>query len=134
MFDIDGTLAVMSDRNPFDWKKVGNDSVDMFIAQMLMGYEDLNYRIVIMSGRDSVCRDETEKWLYKNRIPYDDLFMRAEKDYRKDSIVKEELFYNHVAPKYNVVAVVDDRPQVVRMWWEIKIPKVICVGNPWNEF
>ncbi len=134
IFDIDGTLAHMTDRGPFDWKRVGTDSVDEIVREMLFGFQDKGYNIVIMSGRDSICRQETHNWLWKWDICYDLLCMRPERDYRKDSIVKEELFYNYVAPYYNVLAVVDDRPQVVRMWYEIGIPKVICVGNPWLEF
>ena len=60
--------------------------------------------------------------------------MRKENDNRKDSIVKEEIFWNSVAPDYNVKAVFDDRPQVVRLWHDLKIENVICVGEPFIEF
>ena len=53
---------------------------------------------------------------------------------RKDTTVKEEIFWDSIADKYNVVAVIDDRPSVVRMWYDIGIPNVVCVGNPWEEF
>jgi hypothetical protein len=42
--------------------------------------------------------------------------MRAEKDNRKDSIIKRELFDKHIRDKYHVDFVLDDRDQVVRMW------------------
>ena len=60
--------------------------------------------------------------------------MRNKNDTRKDRIVKEEIFWNVVAPKYNVIGVFDDRPQVLQMWHELKLPNVICVSNPFNEF
>lgn len=135
IFDIDGTLAHMNDkRGPFDWKRVGVDDVDLIVRHLLWSLAKSGHKIVLMSGRDSICREETIKWCIENNIQFDHLAMRPNRDYRKDSIVKEELFYEHVAPYYNVLAVVDDRPQVVKMWYEIGIPKVICVGNPWKEF
>jgi hypothetical protein len=42
--------------------------------------------------------------------------MRPAADSRKDSIVKAELFWEHVAPHWNVRGVIDDRDQVVAMW------------------
>jgi hypothetical protein len=35
---------------------------------------------------------------------------------RKDSVVKQELFDEHIRDIYDVVAVYDDRQQVVDMW------------------
>ena len=46
----------------------------------------------------------------------------------------EELFWDNVADNYNVIGVVDDRPQMIRLWHELKIMNVICVGNPYIEF
>jgi hypothetical protein len=69
-----------------------------------------------MSGRDGSCRDITIKWLEDNNIKYDSLLMRAESDFRKDSIVKKELFDNHIKNKYFIEYVLDDRNQVVDMW------------------
>jgi hypothetical protein len=42
--------------------------------------------------------------------------MRKNNDQRKDSIIKFELFENHIKDKYYVELVVDDRQQVVDMW------------------
>ena len=72
--------------------------------------------IVIFSGRDGSCRIETEDWLGKYEVKYDQLHMREAGDNRKDSIVKRELFDTHIKGKYNVLYVVDDRNQVVDMW------------------
>lgn len=69
-----------------------------------------------MSGRDGISRELTEKWLEGKDIPYRALFMRAEGDQRKDSIVKKELFDEHVRNNYYVRGVFDDRDQVVSMW------------------
>lgn len=134
IFDIDGTIATMDGRGPFDWSRVGEDKPRWFILEMLEGYRQSGYTIILVSGRDGSCRPETEEWLNYHCVYYHDLYMRGEGDYRKDTVVKEEIFWNYIAPKYNVQAVVDDRPCVLRMWLELKIPNVISVGNPYIEF
>ena len=132
--DVDGTIARKSpERGYFDWKKVGLDSVREQIAGIVRGLGD-DYHIVILSGRDAICRQESCDWLRKNLIFYDEIYMREEKDNRKDTIIKEELFWSHVAPYYNVVSVIDDRPCMIRLWYELGIENVISVGNPCEEF
>ncbi len=54
------------------------------------------------------------KWTHKNEKVI--LNMREAGDMRKDSIVKKELFDQHIRGKYNVRMVIDDRDQVVDMW------------------
>jgi predicted kinase len=134
IFDIDGTLAHMNGRNPFQWEKVGTDTVDGHIAGLLDYYQKKGHRIILVSGRDSVCKEETVCWLSKHELTYYELFMRPAGDSRKDTIIKEEIFWDSIAPKYNVEVVFDDRPCVVRMWQELQIPKVIAVGDQSVEF
>jgi predicted kinase len=114
--DIDGTLAHNNGgRSPYDWKRVGEDTVDRVIARLVNMYDETHH-IIVLSGRDSVCREETKEWLRKNSVIYDDLHMRKQGDSRKDSIIKKELFENYIRGKYYVDLVIDDRDQVVRMW------------------
>jgi predicted kinase len=122
--DIDGTLAHMKDRGPFDWSKVGNDTPDHKIIEILHTYQAMSEvnlcctqtKIILFSGRDGSCREETEKWLKDNLVDYDELYMRTADDVRKDSIIKRELFDTYIKGKYNVTFVLDDRDQVVQMW------------------
>lgn len=116
LFDIDGTLAEMVARGPFEWDKVGNDNPRHQVVNTLQALYGCGYRIIVMSGRDAVCQRETIDWLDRNEIPFDDIFMRPEGDMRKDNIVKQELFDKYVRFNYDVVAVFDDRQQVVDMW------------------
>ena len=135
--DIDGTIAEMSGRTAFEWDKVDNDKPRQFIIDLVLAYaEKHKCEIVFLSGRDSVCRDKTEEWIKKNVSKTLDfeLYMRKSKDNRKDYFVKKDLFFDHVEPAYNVKAVFDDRPQVVRLWHNLKIENVICVGEPFIEF
>ena len=113
--DIDGTLAHMKDRSPYDWSRVGEDDVDPIIKNLLDTVKN-KYVIILTSGRDEVCREETEKWLEENDIPYEILLMRSVDNIRKDSIVKRELFERYIRDYYNIEFVLDDRNQVVDMW------------------
>jgi len=122
LVDIDGTLAHMRDkRGPFDWAKVGLDDVDEVIVDIVLALEygsdylDDPYTVIVMSGRDEVCRPETEQWL-SGHINHDELFMRPEGDMRPDNIIKAELFDKYVRDNYDVQFVLDDRDQVVEMW------------------
>ena len=131
--DIDGTLARMAARGAYDWERVGEDELNEYVADMLDIQEAKGVSIVLVSGRDSSCRYETEKWLEHHQIPYNKLYMREVGDMRKDTIVKKEIFDTHIKDKYNVRVVIDDRPCVVRMWRDMGLNTMI-VGNPWIEF
>ena len=111
-------------RSPYDYSKVDVDDLDVSIRKIaqatLTGLND-EYSgeycdLIILSGREDLCRNSTVEWLEKNNIFYDELFMRKTGDHRKDSIIKEEIFWEHIEPNYNVIAVFDDRDQVVKMW------------------
>ncbi len=117
-FDIDGTLANMGDRSPFDWKKVDRDHLNPIVAEHVKFHRDLGRKIIIMSGRDAVCKDITEEWLKFYGIEYDHIFMRPEDDFRKDNIIKKEIYENNIKDKFNLLCVYDDRLQVVKMWYE----------------
>jgi predicted kinase len=125
IFDIDGTLAESDGRSPYDYSKVSTDKVNPYVAGIFRilkksgGDDDT---IIVMSGRNSICRKDTEKWLADNDLKPNFLYMRAEGDDRKDSIVKKELYEQHVKGKYNVLGVFDDRNQVVDLWRSLGLP------------
>ena len=137
VIDIDGTVAKMVNRGPFEWDKVGSDLPRSHVFAAVTGLELYDgCRPIFLSGRDSICREETFKWLQINfdkTIEQDQLFMRAEGDMRKDRIIKDELFWKHVAPNYNVVAAFDDRRQMVQYWTDIGVP-LFNVGNVYEDF
>lgn len=127
--DIDGTLALRTgDRSPYDWHRVGEDEPNSVVVELVQVL-DSRYRIILMSGRDESCRRQTEMWLDAQVVPFDELHMRAEKDNRKDSVVKEELYRKHVEGHYEVAFVLDDRAQVVRMWRDVLGLTVLQVAD-----
>lgn len=133
--DIDGTLAHMNGkRGPHDLSKVHLDDVDVDVRQILDTYHfESEIAVILLSGRDSVCQEATLNWLNTNRVKFDQLFMRTQGDIRSDTIVKRELFDEHIRDKYNVRLVLDDRPKVCRMWRDLGL-KVLQCGDPHMEF
>lgn len=118
--DIDGTLAERDHplapqpvRGPFDEARVFEDALIEHVHDTVLALRGSGYKVVVMSGRSEACKEETVRWLNHHGVPFDDIFMRPVGDQRKDSTVKEELFWDKVAPKYDVRFALDDRQQVV---------------------
>lgn len=134
--DIDGTIANnVSGRSMYDWGRVGEDAPIREIIELVRHYVDSSYKVIFLSGRSDASKDLTEDWLNKYVVePYEDyeLYMRTDGDYSKDRIVKETLFFTHIADKYNVEFVIDDRKQVINLWTDIGV-KVLNVGNCYDE-
>lgn len=116
IFDVDGTLSMMTNRGPYEWWRVGDDSVNLEVVEVLRSLDRDGHNIIITSGRDSACRTITEEWLDANEIPYDYLLMRETGDSRSDVDIKRELYYSYVEDKYVVRGVFDDRDSVVALW------------------
>lgn len=121
--DLDGTLALMDDRNPFDATHADKDDLNEPVANTLKVFAKEGYQILLVSGREDRFREPTISFLNQYDIPYHQLWMRPSKDFRKDSIVKREIFDAEIAGKYYIEFVLDDRDQVVEMWRkELKLP------------
>lgn len=129
--DIDGTLAHMDGRSPYDPTLYHTDKFDYVVARVAQAYADQESALIILlSGRDEQYADETRAWLdkYREDFGYDRLYMRPIGDTRNDAIVKNELFEKYIAGKYNVDFVLDDRNRVVDMW-RAKGLKVLQVAD-----
>lgn len=131
LVDIDGTLAHMTNRGPYDTSRYADDDFDQTIAYIVESVERNHAQschIIVMSGRDEAFRDVTHKWLKDFDFLFDSLYMRPEGDLRNDAIVKNELFEKYIAGRYNVDFVLDDRDRVVKMW-RAKGLKVLQVAD-----
>lgn len=122
--DLDGTLCDCDHRRNYviakDWKSfygaLSEDPVKTNVANFVTVLSHF-CKIVIVSGRPDNYLEPTLKWLEKMNISYNEIYMRREGDYRKDSIVKREIYEKHINNGYNkVMLVLDDRNQVVEMW------------------
>lgn len=122
--DIDGTLALFGDKNPYD-RDFENDNLNIPIADIVKQYLD-KVQIFFVSGRSDNHIDVTMKWLQdkfygsaekarQSKIGYQ-LLMRKTGDVRKDSVIKKEIYESYIKGLYNVLFVLDDRNQMVEMW------------------
>jgi len=124
VFDLDGTLCDVSHRRqwvatrPKNWDAwnagISEDKPNMPVLEVLHRLSNV-YDIVLVSGRGSEYRQPTIDWLRKHGVNFDNLYMRAEGDFRPDDEVKSELA-DQVEKDYRIVGVFDDRKRVVDMW------------------
>ena len=141
IFDRDGTLASVDWSrqfvNPSEGKKknwnafnahVIHDPVIPAVAAILKNLRPDVHRIMT-TGRTDDLRGVMLEWIEKHELPIDTLLMRRTGDNRKDSIVKTEIYREHIEPYYDVLYVIDDRPQVVEAWKALGLP-VIAVTDP----
>jgi predicted kinase len=133
IFDIDGTLALMVDRGPFEWAKVLNDLPNEPVIHMAKLLDALGHKIIITSGRDAICREDTEIWLHDQGVEYEALYMRPEGSGDKDTIVKLAIFNEHIRENYYIRGVFDDRLMVAKLWHEMGLP-LFRVGDPEANF
>jgi predicted kinase len=141
--DLDGTLANINGRNPYDASNCAEDRPNMHVVELVKAMYKQGYTILFVSGRMDSYREQTKTFIehhvtklerddesypggsyhyYEVPIEYE-LFMRKDGDSRKDSIIKQEIYENDIVQKYDVLFCVDDRPQVVRTWrYEIGLP------------
>lgn len=129
--DIDGTLANCEHRQhyvrskPRNWKafnaQIYEDAVHLDIVWLIKILHSVGCRIVICSARTDDLREVTEKWL-KNKAGldgiYEKLYLRGEKDYRDDDIIKRELLDVIRSDGFDPQMVFDDRDRVVKIWRE----------------
>lgn len=128
IFDVDGTLAKMVGRSPYDLEKCDTDIINPMVVELARSYFRDGYAVIVVSGRESGTKDDeikykvmTRKWLTDKFIPFTEHFQREQGDSRGDMIVKEEIFWRDIAPYYDVKLAVDDRAQVVEMWRRIGV-------------
>jgi hypothetical protein len=114
--DIDGTMALMNGRGPYEFDKVHTDLPNYSVSALVSHLAWSDYKVIFMSGRGEESRKQTEDWLWNELGIETELYMRAAGDMRPDWIVKYELFQEHIADKYKVWFVLDDRNQVVELW------------------
>ena len=134
--DVDGTLAHIdpaNPRSPYDASRAMDDLLDDAVANVVTMAYGHGYKIVVLTGRSAGHLGVTKEWLATNGIDYDEIYSRAEGDNRADYVIKRELFDGHIKGRYNVKYVIDDRPQVCRMWRELGL-KTLQVGDPHKEF
>ena len=126
IFDIDGTLMDISHRKKFveqrpkDWNsfrdETPNDTPHKDVFQIAIALQKAGHNIIIASGRNKSQRAITLKQLMAEGLVFIDLFMRSDKDFRSDVVLKKEMLGAMRRKGYNPKMVFDDRSSVVQMW------------------
>jgi hypothetical protein len=139
IFDIDGTLADVSERiqhvskKPKNWtaffEGIAQDKAIHSMVRLCNILYASGIQIVLCSGRSEEHREETVKWLAEKGVNYHDLLLRKDKDRRADSVVKREMLAT--IDKSKVLFVVEDRSRVVQMW---RSEGLVCLQCAPGEF
>lgn len=116
MVDIDGTVALAGNRDPYDPTRYHLDLPNRPVIEAVRAHYHAGHAILFCSGRDDTYRGVTRRWLDKHVGVTGALFMRPAEDRRRDDVVKLELFDKHIRHSYNVLCVYDDRERVVAAW------------------
>jgi hypothetical protein len=144
--DRDGTAASCflrpDDRSKSSWEAFNAALVfDAPVPGVVDGLRFLrllfpHVAIIMTSGRaegdypgDRHRRFRMHDWIAKHALPIDLLLMREGGDTRRDSIVKLEILDRDIAPRFDVLFAIDDRPQVIEAWESRGIP-VVAVSDP----
>lgn len=114
--DLDGTLCLYdrSTGKHYD-RDYENDTINPAVRYVLDG-NDIANEIIFVSGRKDNYRDTTQEWLDRYGFGGHPLLMRKFGDYRKDIIVKKEIYEAEIKGKYEILFVLDDRNQCVEFW------------------
>ncbi len=125
IFDIDGTLANCDHRlhyiknKPKNWDAFYNscmkDLLILPVAQMLERFSSNNL-IYIVTGRPENNRYLTETWLNLNKVKFDSLIMRGDRDFRKSPDFKNSVCDQLEGEGFNILFAVEDRPDCVEMF------------------
>ncbi len=85
------------------------------------------FNLILVTAREARWRELTENWLKIHDIPWHDIIMRKDLDYRADSIVKQEMCED-LTSKYSIRLAIDDRDDILAIWAGSEIP-TIKVGS-----
>lgn len=125
IFDIDGTLANCDHRlhyvknKPKNWDAFYSECMDDLViwpvAEMLELFKQ-NHLIYIVTGRPERNRDLTKSWLEINKIYFDKLIMRGDRDFRKSPDYKSSVCDAIEAEGNKIFLSVEDREDCINMF------------------
>lgn len=130
--DIDGTISALGDREIYDGSKVHLDTLIEPTAHIIKTLNKHSAPVIFLTGRSEEHRDVTEQWLKSQGFDVNGLYMRRNRDFRPDNVVKYEII-KQFEGQVNILGVFDDRPQVIRMWQAIGL-QTFNVGQLGKEF
>ena len=128
--DLDGTLAIRDGRGPYEYTTVSLDKPNDPVVLVTQAIHSFGVQVIAVTGREDICRRDSEEWLSKHLGFSPTLFMRHSGDYRPDYEIKEEIFHREIFGKFEVLFVLDDRQQTVDMWRRLGLTTLqVAEGN-----
>jgi FMN phosphatase YigB (HAD superfamily) len=137
LFDLDGTLnegpspkaLSFVERHPKNWKaffeELETAKVKKHIERKYHSYE---HKKMIMTARGTAFKATTLYWLYKHGFKdFFELRMRPIDDKRPSPICKRDMMKQVIRDHGMPEIVYEDREDVVEVFKELKIPKIILV-------
>jgi len=137
--DMDGTMANINQRlaiateNPppnkrMDWDLFLDPEImskydipNPHVIHLVRVLSDSGHNILVTSARNERHRDVTALQLLNWEVNYKELYLRADGDFRRDDIVKGEIYRKILEDGYVPRIAIDDRNQVVQAWRKLGI-------------
>ena len=119
IIDLDGTLAIMGKRDPYDVSKANeldsiNEAVRIIISSYLKYNE--NNKVIFLTGRPEKYEQNTIGFINRCGFYEYTLFMRLNDDWRKSEIYKKDVYDNYIKEKFKIDFVMDDNSKVINMF------------------
>lgn len=139
IFDIDGTLADISERihhvkkKPKNWnaffQRMAQDKAIHSMVRLCNVLNESGVKILLCSGRNEEHQLQTVQWLTQQGVNYHELIFRRDGDMRSDTVVKREMLSG--IDRSKILFVVEDRSRVVEMW---RSEGLVCLQCAPGEF
>lgn len=131
VFDIDGVLADNNDAAKSVGLSSANKDIDWNKYYELLAFCKVNSwaktiinnvetRVVIVTGREESNRAITEMWLKNNHIYYDHLFMRPVGNTERSHVVKKQIIED-LLKQFHIKRAYDDEKDNILMFNELGI-------------
>lgn len=139
IFDIDGTLADVSERihhvkkKPKNWNAffqgMAQDKAIHSMVRLCNVLYEAGIKILLCSGRNEEHQPQTVQWLAQQGVNYHELILRRNGDMRSDTVVKREMLAG--IDRSKILFVVEDGSRVVEMW---RSEGLVCLQCAPGEF
>lgn len=139
LFDFHGTLVNVSgirhllsvrDYDGFYEQSLDCLPIDNIVAEARRTHES-GFVNLLFTGMPDTYVEGLNHWLARHQVPIDLIDMRRAGDYRKDFIVKRDMYLRAIGDGYYVVRAWEDNPRVAELWERQAIPVSMVPG--WDE-
>lgn len=138
ILDLDGTLCDCEHRVHFMRERPKrreefhsacvHDSVIPASKAIIDMAEEKGIRVILLSARPIRFKPQTEDWLKRNHIHYDQLILSSHPELN-DPDYKIKMYKELIEPFNEVIFTVDDRDTVVQMWRQNGLTCLDIAGN-----